>query len=87
MFLDEVNESVLSRSLLQANDVIITQTGTRKKRDYGFTVLIPKTNLLLNQRIAAIRFKENYLPKFFCISLGQIHLKINSLQMKLEMQV
>jgi type I restriction enzyme S subunit len=65
VFLDEVNESVLSRSLLQSNDVIITQTGTRKKRDYGFTVLIPKTNLLLNQRIAAMRFKENYLPKFF----------------------
>ena len=45
--------------------MIITQTGTRKKRDYGFTVLIPKTNLLLNQRIAAIRFNEKYLPKFF----------------------
>jgi type I restriction enzyme, S subunit len=65
VFLDEVNENVLSRSLLQTNDVIITQTGTRKKRDYGFTVLISKTNLLLNQRIAAIRFKEKYLPKFF----------------------
>ena len=65
VFLDDVEESVLSRSLLQVNDVIITQTGTRKKRDYGFTALIPKSNLLLNQRIAAIRFKGTYLPKFF----------------------
>ncbi|MEO5947450.1 MAG: restriction endonuclease subunit S [Chitinophagaceae bacterium] len=65
VFLNKVDENVLSRSLLQINDIIITQTGTRKKRDYGFTVLIPKTNLLLNQRIAAIRFKEKYLPKFF----------------------
>jgi len=65
VFLDRVDENVLSRSLLQINDVIITQTGTRKKRDYGFTVLIPKSNLLLNQRIAAIRFNEKYLPKLF----------------------
>jgi len=65
VYLDNVELNVLNRSLLQINDVIITQTGTRKKRDYGFTVLIPKSNLLLNQRIAAIRFKEKYLPKFF----------------------
>ena len=65
VFLNDVDENILGRSLLQIGDVIITQTGTRKKRDYGFTVLIPKTNLLLNQRIALIRFKENYLPKFF----------------------
>lgn len=65
VFLNKVDESILSRSLLRVNDVIITQTGTRKKRDYGFTVLIPKDNLLLNQRIAAIRFKDNYIPKFF----------------------
>ena len=65
VFLNDVDENVLTRSLLQVNDVIITQTGTRKKRDYGFTVLIPKSNLLLNQRIAAIRFAEKYLPKYF----------------------
>ena len=65
VFLDQADDTVLSRSLLKINDVIITQTGTRKKRDYGFTVLIPKSHLLLNQRIAAIRFKERYLPKFF----------------------
>jgi len=65
VFIDEIDETILSRSLLKQNDVIITQTGTRKKRDYGFTALISKSNLLLNQRIAAIRFSENYLPKFF----------------------
>ncbi|MCX6351383.1 MAG: restriction endonuclease subunit S [Bacteroidetes bacterium] len=65
VYLDKVDENVLNRALLQTNDVIITQTGTRKKRDYGFTVLITKPNLLLNQRIASIRFNESYLPKFF----------------------
>lgn len=65
VFLDEVEQSILNRSLLRIDDVIITQTGTRKKRDYGFTTLISKSNLLINQRIASIRFNENYLPKFF----------------------
>ncbi len=65
VFLDIVEQSVLNRSLLNIDDVIITQTGTRKKRDYGFTTLISKNNLLLNQRIASIRFDETYSPKFF----------------------
>ena len=65
VFLDEVNVNILSRALLRIDDVIITQTGTRKKRDYGFTVLISKQNLLLNQRIASIRFTQTYSPKFF----------------------
>jgi type I restriction enzyme S subunit len=65
VFLDLVDEKVLQKSLLQINDVIVTQTGTRKKRDYGFTALIETPNLLLNQRIAGIRFNKTYLPKFF----------------------
>ena len=65
VFVDNIDENVLNKALLQINDIIITQTGTRKKRDYGFTALINKANLLLNQRIAAIRFADSYLPKFF----------------------
>ena len=65
VFLNSAGEKILEKSSLQVNDVIITQTGTRKKRDYGFTALIPKSNLLLNQRIAAIRVNKSYLPRFF----------------------
>ncbi|MCK9401396.1 MAG: restriction endonuclease subunit S [Bacteroidales bacterium] len=65
VFVDDPDESILKRSMLMLNDVIITQTGTRKKRDYGFTALIKKSNLLLNQRIAAMRFNDGYLPSFF----------------------
>lgn len=65
VFIDTMDKKALSKALLLPNDVIITQTGTKKKRDYGFTVMIEKTNYLLNQRIAAIRFSELYLPKFF----------------------
>jgi len=65
VFIDALEEKALTKSLLLPNDVIITQTGTKKKRDYGFTVIIEKENYLLNQRIASIRFTDKYLPKFF----------------------
>jgi type I restriction enzyme S subunit len=65
VFIDELEENIRKRALLLPNDVIITQTGTKKKRDYGFTVVIEKDNYLLNQRISAIRFSDNYLPKYF----------------------
>ena len=65
VFIDKMDDKSLSKALLLPNDVIITQTGTKKKRDYGFTVIIEKTNFLLNQRIASIRFSDTYLSKFF----------------------
>jgi len=65
VFINEMEEKALQKALLLPNDVIITQTGTKKKRDYGFTVIIEKENYLLNQRIAAIRFSKGFLPKFF----------------------
>lgn len=65
VFLNKVDSSVLKKSLLLEGDVIITQTGTKNKRDYGYTAIIDKNNYLLNQRIAAIRFDKNYLAKFF----------------------
>jgi len=65
VFIAELDDKALSKALLLPNDVIITQTGTKKKRDYGFTVIIEKENYLLNQRIASIRFSDKYLSKFF----------------------
>jgi type I restriction enzyme, S subunit len=65
VFIEDLEDSVLKKALLLKNDVIITQTGTKKKRDYGFTTIIKEKNYLLNQRIAAIRFSKEYLSKFF----------------------
>jgi type I restriction enzyme, S subunit len=65
VYIDKVDEITLKRALLLPNDVIITQTGTKKKRDYGFTVIIEKENYLLNQRISSIRFPKHFMPKFF----------------------
>ena len=65
VFLNEVEERVKKRYRLQRGDVVISLTGTRKKRDYGFTALIKDDDLLLNQRLACLRFEKAYDPKFF----------------------
>lgn len=65
VFIDSLGEAALKKSLLKRNDIIITQTGTKNKRDYGFTAIVDKDNYLLNQRIASVRFNKDYLPKFF----------------------
>lgn len=63
----ENSEQILSRYLLKDGDCLITLTGSRGKRDYGFVVMIDgQRNYLLNQRVAALRFdKEKVFPKFF----------------------
>jgi type I restriction enzyme S subunit len=44
-------------ALIHGGDILVSQTGTRHKRDYGFFVLIPQGTkpLLLNQRVLAVR--------------------------------
>lgn len=64
VFISKIDVKALSKAILKVNDVIVTQTGTKGKRDYGFTALISKDNLLLNQRIAAMRCNADCIPKF-----------------------
>ena len=55
-FVNEVGQDILNRALLKKNDLIISLTGTRKKRDYGYVAMVAKeSKLLLNQRLAIIR--------------------------------
>lgn len=65
VYLNEVDDKTLNKALLQKGDVVITLTGTRKKRDYGYAAIITDNNLLLNQRIAYLRFYRTIDPKFF----------------------
>lgn len=54
---DEVNDKILEKYLLKKGDCLITLTGTRGKRDYGYVSMVEKqVNFLLNQRVAALRF-------------------------------
>lgn len=63
----ECTEQIVDKYLLKDGDCVITLTGSRGKRDYGFVVMIDgQRNFLLNQRVAALRFnKEKALPEYF----------------------
>lgn len=66
VFVSNINQNILSKSLLKENDLIVSQTGTKGKRDYGFVARITEKNLLLNQRCACIRFSnKTYFPSLF----------------------
>lgn len=64
---DEADDTILSKYLLKHGDCLITLTGSRGKRDYGFVAMIDEqTNYLLNQRVAALRFNQEVaLPEFY----------------------
>lgn len=63
----EADDSILEKYLLHHGDCLITMTGTRGKRDYGFVSMVKdQNNYLLNQRVAALRFDQSVaLPEFF----------------------
>ena len=66
VYYDEIPSGTCSKVLLKKKDVVITLTGTRKKRDYGYTAMVTQENLLLNQRLAYFRFdNKQYDPAFF----------------------
>ena len=63
----EADDLILEKYLLQRGDCLITLTGSRGKRDYGFVAMIgDQNNYLLNQRVAALRFDQSVaLPEYF----------------------
>lgn len=75
VFLSDIDEKVANKYLLKPGDVIISLTGTRKKRDYGYTAVVKDKNLLLNQRLAYLRFKNICLPEFFLYYSWTEHFK------------
>lgn len=56
-FITDISDHIFDKYSLIDGDILITLTGTRKKRDYGYIVEIKKhkETLLLNQRIARLR--------------------------------
>jgi type I restriction enzyme S subunit len=69
---NEVDNSILNKYLLQKGDCLITQTGSRGKRDYGYVAMIEnQKNYLLNQRVAALRFNTSVaIPRFYMYYLA-----------------
>lgn len=64
---NEIDGDILKKYLLKKGDCLITLTGSRGKRDYGFVSMITnQNNYLLNQRVAALRFNlDKALPEFY----------------------
>lgn len=64
---NEIDGDILKKYLLKKGDCLITLTGSRGKRDYGFVSIITnQDNYLLNQRVAALRFNlDKALPEFY----------------------
>lgn len=51
----DVDDSILKRSLVHEGDILLTLTGTKYKRDYGYAVCIEgNPELLVNQRILCL---------------------------------
>lgn len=69
---NEFDCSRLTKYLMKQGDCLITLTGSRGKRDYGFVAMISdEENFLLNQRVAALRFDRNVaIPKFYMYYLS-----------------
>lgn len=64
---DEDSGKTFTDIQLRKGDCLITMTGSRGKRDYGFVAMIEEQeNFVLNQRVALLRFQQKYaIPKFY----------------------
>ena len=69
---NEMEGNILGKYLLKTGDCLITLTGSRGKRDYGFVAMVTnQENYLLNQRVAALRFNADVaLPEFYLYYLS-----------------
>lgn len=71
-YIQGVDEEVVNKWLLVRGDVVVTLTGTRNKRDYGYIAMIQsEDNVLLNQRIARIRAHYGLMPLYLQLALQQ----------------
>lgn len=70
VFIKNIDNKLKQQYMLMPNDIVITLTGTRKKRDYGYVVLIEtNSGLLLNQRLARLRPNFKVKPKYLAYAL------------------
>ena len=72
---DKVSDSQ-SLFHIKPNDILVTMTGTKNKKDYFYSTLVLEADLkdrklLLNQRVGCIRAKEKVLPEFLCLVLQE----------------
>lgn len=79
VYIDEIYASEVEKSILIENDILITMTGTKAKRDYLFSLCLKKGDfknktLFLNQRVGCFRFDSSILPDFINYTLKDLRL-------------
>jgi type I restriction enzyme, S subunit len=73
-FIRDVAPEIVEKYRLQQGDLVVTLTGTRKKRDYGYVAVIKHgKDLLLNQRIARVRPLSSVLSSFLQLAMQTEH--------------
>ena len=66
VYIPETIAEETQRFSLQTNDILLSMTGTKYKRDYGFACIVPELDdkeLFLNQRVACLRLKTG-IPEY-----------------------
>ncbi len=77
VFIDDEYALEVEKYVLKKNDILITMTGTKAKRDYLFSLCLSsddlKTkNIFLNQRVGCFRFAEFIYPDFINLALKDL---------------
>ena len=69
-YIEDVDQETVSKYELKEGDLVVTLTGTRKKRDYGYIAVVNTLKrLLLNQRIARLRPFSGVIPDYLLIAM------------------
>jgi type I restriction enzyme, S subunit len=69
-FISDVAPGIVEKYNLREGDLVVTLTGTRKKRDYGYVAVVKNQDgLLLNQRIARVRPSAGMDSKFLQLAM------------------
>lgn len=73
-FISDVTPDIVDKYTLREGDLVVTLTGTRKKRDYGYVAVVKtQEGLLLNQRIARVRPSIGMDSKFLQLAMQAEH--------------
>jgi type I restriction enzyme S subunit len=73
-FISDVTPDIVDKYSLREGDLVVTLTGTRKKRDYGYVAVVKTgAGLLLNQRIARLRPFPGMISKFLQLAMQAEH--------------
>jgi type I restriction enzyme S subunit len=79
VYIDDKYSQEVEKSILIENDILITMTGTKAKRDYLFSLCLSANDLstkklFLNQRVGCFRFDNFIFPEFINYALKDLNL-------------